>query len=78
MFDTKGKHVGGKLFPVSLGPDILFMKFFNSEENFVSIHWSGDEELEDTRLWINAHWGNQIYETVMVQSAVHILSFDKG
>ena len=78
MFDQRGSHVGGSPFPVSLGPDILFMRFFSSMENFVSVHWSGDEELDDTRIWINAHWGNKSYETVLVQSSVHILSFEKG
>ena len=39
------------MFPVSLS-EVLIMQFYD-EEQFISLHWSGDQDLEDTRIWVN-------------------------
>lgn len=50
MFNKKGEHVAGGTFSVSL-PDVLSMRFFDDKIN-ISLHWTGDQDLEDARLWL--------------------------
>ena len=42
LFSKKGKHLGGDIFPLSVGEEILTMKFFQSSDIFASVHWNGD------------------------------------
>ena len=67
--------MGGELFPLTLS-EVLFMQFFD-ETRFISVHWTGDTELEDTRLWVfSSVDGGDRSDPVLAYNSVEIISMN--
>lgn len=69
-FDTRGAHVGDGIFPVAL-PPVLSVHFPEAGDeapagsarqdptaSYVSLHWSGDSDMDDTRLWVHSSFSD--------------------
>ena len=57
-FDMKGRHLSEEAFSVAL-PSVLSLHFMEQPEDdcqgsYLSVHWSGDVDMEDTRIWVQA------------------------
>ena len=72
LFTRTGKHIGGESFPLKL-PEVLQMQFYD-DSRFVSVHWTGDTDLEDTRLWIfSSVDGGDRSEPVLAYGSVELI-----
>ncbi|XP_059080387.1 NACHT and WD repeat domain-containing protein 2-like [Tigriopus californicus] len=73
IFDIHGQHVGGDPFAID-GNDILSMILLSSQK-FVSIHWSGDLEFDDKRIWIRFKWEDFTSKLIECMHCVELLEF---
>ena len=54
--------------------DVLSMIFI-SETLYLSLHWTGDQEFEDTRLWIQTTVDEEKSEQVMIYNSFELGKF---
>ena len=72
-FAMDGKHLASENFSIQLS-DVLHM-IFVSDQLYLSLHWSGDTDFEDTRIWIQKVINGEKSEPVMVYNSCEIASF---
>ena len=72
-FSMDGKHLASENFSIQLS-DVLHMVFV-SDQLYLSLHWSGDTDFEDTRIWIQKVINGEKSEAVMVYNSCEIASF---
>lgn len=72
-----GRHETDDIFPVGLS-NVLDVHFFpGSDSDYVSLHWSGDEDLDDTRIWVRSTWSGVRSDIVEANGAVCMAAFDQ-
>ena len=54
--------------------DVLSMIFL-SENLYLSLHWTGDQEFEDTRIWMQTSVDGEKSEQVMVYNSFELGTF---
>ena len=54
--------------------DVLSMIFL-SENLYLSLHWTGDQEFEDTRIWMQTSVDGDKSEQVMVYNSFELGTF---
>lgn len=65
--------MGGDPFAID-GNDILSMTLLSSQK-FVSIHWSGDLEFDDKRIWVRFKWKDFQSKLIECMHCVELLEF---
>ena len=80
-----GNHLSEEQFSVAL-PSILALHFMDIpttatdvSKSFLSVHWSGDTDLEDTRLWIQtcvSQTGLKATGDIMIYNAFELVRFN--
>ena len=68
-----GQHVKSENFAIQLS-DVLHMMFI-SDDLYLSLHWTGDLEFEDTRIWLQTSVYGEKSEQVMVYNSFELASF---
>ena len=54
--------------------DVLSMIFL-SENLYLSLHWTGDQEFEDTRIWMQTSVDGEKSEQVMIYNSFELGKF---
>ena len=72
-FNMDGQHVKSENFAIQLS-DVLHMMFI-SDDLYLSLHWTGDLEFEDTRIWLQTSVYGEKSEQVMVYNSFELASF---
>lgn len=75
VYDVNGQHLNSEAFSILLS-DILSMIFI-TEDIYLSLHWSGDQDYDDTRIWIQPVVKGEKSEAVLVFNAFEMASFSE-
>ena len=67
------QHLASENFSIQLS-DVLQMIFI-SERLYLSLHWSGDTDFEDTRIWIQKVVNYEKSEPVLVYNSFEMAIF---
>ena len=67
------QHTCSESFSIALS-DVLKMIFIN-DQVYLSLHWTGDSDFDDTRIWIQTVVHREKSEPVMVYNACEMASF---
>ena len=72
-FAMDGKHLASENFAIQLS-DVLHMIFI-TDQLYLSLHWTGDTDFEDTRIWVQKVIRSEKSEPVLVYNSFEMASF---
>ena len=72
-FNMDGQHIKSENFAIQLS-DVLEMIFI-SDDLYLSLHWTGDMDFEDTRIWLQTTVFDEKSEQVMIYNSFELASF---
>ena len=67
------QHTSSESFSIALS-DVLKMIFIN-DQVYLSLHWTGDADYDDTRIWVQTVVHREKSEPVMVYNSFEMASF---
>ena len=73
LFTFFFQHTSSESFSIALS-DVLKMIFIN-DQVYLSLHWTGDADFDDTRIWIQTVVHREKSEPVMVYNSFEMASF---